>query len=187
MEYNQSSRNDYINHIPTTVNGYKNKLQNEYHKNMANKQDDYGFHNKQQYVSDNLIDRMNMFSRFDENIDRNENTKKIGKKVKYRIKTNDDDYEYNPEKRKFNFYQICRFEIDDKHLIRKLVYDQNLNLLRNKKAKIKKEKLKTFIKNTNDNKYILYPTYNFDGIDLPSDTDVLLASSQILNNHISCM
>lgn len=188
MDNYQNTRGEYIFQIPTTANGYKNRLNTKYYKEIANKNNnDYGIGNKQQYISKNMIDRMDMFSRFDDNQDRKMEKEYFDKKVRFRLKTNENEFDYKPEKKKFNFYQICQFDMDDKHLIRKLVYDQNLNLIRKKEVKIKKEKLKKFIKETNDNRYILYPTYNFDGITLPVESDILLASSQILNNDISCM
>ena len=172
------------NEISTTSNGYKNRLNVNYYNNMADKKD--LFNNKQQNVSNALLNQINTFSRLADNNDKEIRKENFNKKLKFRLKTNDEVFEYKPEEKNFTYYQICHFDINKYHSVRKLVYDQYLNVIKTKVDKVKKSKLKRFIKNTKDNKYVLYPTYDLENVKYPSDEEILQASSQILNGNVSC-
>lgn len=114
---------------------------------------------------------------------------------RFKLVPQDDEFVYQPLKQNFSFYQFCRMHNPDRskriklergikvkvHEMRKLVYDEEYNLLKESTALITSDKLQNFIKVTQDHKYTLYETYEIESIDYPSDLELYTANSQILN------
>jgi hypothetical protein len=111
------------------------------------------------------------------------NTLETDRKLSFRLKEQDEDFVYNPEKRKFTFYQICQFAVDKQYHIRKIIYDEMGEMISHKEAKLKKIKLEKFLKGSPKYKYTLYPAYNLDIVGYPQSNEVLMAKSQLLNNY----
>lgn len=105
------------------------------------------------------------------------------RKLSFRIKEQDEEFDYKPDKREFTFYQICQFAIDKQYHVRKIIYNEYGEMVRQKETKLKKNKLNNFLKGAPEYKYILYPAYNLNMIEHPKDSDISLAKSQILNNY----
>lgn len=112
------------------------------------------------------------------------------KNMRFRLKGQEDQFMYQPEKKKFTFYQFCRMHNPGRsakkkghkvHEMRKLKYDEEFQLISKKEALISKEKLQKFIDNAPDHKYTLYETYEITSVDLPSDLELYTANSNILN------
>lgn len=109
---------------------------------------------------------------------------------RFKLKNNDEEFVYNPEKHTFSFYQFCRMHNPDRsngsnkykiHEMRKLIFDEQYNLIYKKEALIDSVKLQKFISNAPNNKYTLYETYEIGLIDMPSDLELHTANSHILN------
>lgn len=109
---------------------------------------------------------------------------------RFKLKGQDEDFKYQPEKSNFTFYQFCRMHNPERtarnrgkkiHEMRKLVYDEEYHVVSRKEALISRSKLQKFIDNAPDHKYTLYETYEIESIDLPSDLEILTANSNILN------
>lgn len=122
-------------------------------------------------------------------------TKENNKRIK--LVPQVDPFIYQPAKINFPFYQICRMHNPSRtaknngkkiHEMRKLIYDQDFQLVSKKEALIENDKLQRFIDKAPDNKYTLYETYEITSIDLPSDLELYTANSQILNGttHMKC-
>ena len=120
------------------------------------------------------------------------------KTQRFQLKTQDDDFIYQPEKKRFSFYQFCRLAnpgktqeakrkykhfSDDIHEFRKLVFNEEYEIVSQKEALISYSKLKKFIDKTPDHKYALYETYEIKFIDRPSDLEIYTANSDILNGN----
>lgn len=110
--------------------------------------------------------------------------------MRFTLKGQEEQFMYQPVKKQFTFYQFCRMHNPGRternngrkvHEMRKLVYDEEYQLISKKKALISKEKLQKFIDNAPDHKYTLYETYEIESIDLPSDLELYTANSNILN------
>lgn len=102
----------------------------------------------------------------------------INKKPKFVLASNVNE---NDETKKFSFYQICGFSYEGKHEVRKLVYDEQGNLLYHNTSRLSKEILDNFIKKSPVFKYTIYPTYNLDIVGFPDNGEILMAISNILN------
>jgi hypothetical protein len=173
--FQNTSRDKYL-HVDKnsmTMSGINQKKSVKYYQ--SNKNDSI-------HVNKFALDEMRKFSRFDEN--RQKEDEIMDKKYKFRMKTNDEQYEYNPPKKTFTYYQICQFKLNGVYHVRKIYYNEKLEIKSYKESIVKKKKLNKFIENCNDNKFAMYPVYNLDNVDFPSDNQVLLASSLILNNEI---
>jgi len=76
----------------------------------------------------------------------NYNNKKI---YNFRLEKQAEEDVHNPNERQFSFYQICQFPIDKlkkRYLVRKLIYNEEAEVLRYSEKKIKKKILDNFLK-----------------------------------------
>jgi hypothetical protein len=87
------------------------------------------------------------------------------------------------DERQFSFYQICQFPMDKQYSVRKLIYNEEAELLRYSEKKLDKNILDRFLKNSPVHKYVIYPAYELSSIEFPNAGDVLMARSQILNEY----
>jgi hypothetical protein len=110
--------------------------------------------------------------------------------TRFVLKSQDDNFIYQPEKRRFSFYQFCRMHNPGRtarnngkkvHEMRKLIYDEEHNILEKKEALISAKKLDKFINKIPSHKFTLYETYEISLVDIPSDLEVFTAGSAILN------
>jgi hypothetical protein len=110
--------------------------------------------------------------------------------IRFQLKEQDEKFVYSPEKKRFTFYQFCRMHNPGRtarnngkkvHEMRKLVYDEEFQLVSKKEALISKAKLEKFINKAPDHKYTLYESYEIESVDLPSDLELYTANSNILN------
>lgn len=112
--------------------------------------------------------------------------------LKFKLGCHEEKSIYQPEKKNFSFYQFCRMHNPDRtiyhknnkikvHEMRKVVYDENYDIIRRKEALIKATDLKKFIDNLPENKYTIYETYEISLVDTPSDREMYTANSGILN------
>lgn len=110
--------------------------------------------------------------------------------MRFRLKGQDEKFDYRPEKKEFSFYQFCRMHNPGRtcrnnnkkvHEMRKLIYNEEYQVLSKKEALISAAKLQKFIDKAPDHKYTLYETYEIESVDLPSDLELYTANSNILN------
>ena len=104
-------------------------------------------------------------------------------KMRFRLESQDENFIYKPEERLFSFYQICQFSLDKKYHVRKLIYNEQFDLVKEKETHLKKDKLDKFLKKCHECKYTLYPAYNLDVVGYPQPNEILTSQSQILNNY----
>jgi hypothetical protein len=100
----------------------------------------------------------------------------------YKLVRPNDEFEYNPEPKIFYLYQVCQFKDckNIKHHVRKLTYNEFMELVDTDQRFIKSKKLQRFIDSTPEHKYLMYPAFNLDVIDLPNSGQVLAAQSCML-------
>jgi len=110
--------------------------------------------------------------------------------MRFKLKDQDEMFSYQPEKKEFTFYQFCRMHNPGRtaknkgrkvHEMRKLVYNEEYDIIARKEALISKSKLQKFIDSAPEHKYTLYETYEIESVDLPSDLEIYTANSNILN------
>ena len=116
-------------------------------------------------------------------MDKIDDSIKTDNKIRFRLESKDDNFVYKPEERLFSFYQICQFPIDKKYHVRKLIYNEQYDLVKEKETHLKKEKLEKFLKKCYKCKYTIYPAYNLDVVGYPQSDEILTSQSQILNNY----
>lgn len=108
----------------------------------------------------------------------------INKTTRYKLKS---QYEETQDdifiRRNFSFYQICQFQIDKKYAVRKIIYDEEGEMISYSENKLKKAILDKFLKNCPHYKYTIYPAYELDVIGYPEANEILTAKSQILNEY----
>lgn len=94
-----------------------------------------------------------------------------------------DDMVYKPAKRIDTFYQICQFpdEFDKKYSTRKIIFNENGDILKIFERNYSGKKLEQFMKQNKTTKYKLYPTHDITIIDLPGAEEMICASSELLN------
>ena len=98
-----------------------------------------------------------------------------------RLKELDNDFIYDPSKRTICFYQITSFPVKGKHQVRKLLYNERLEVIDIQHKKISTPKIKRFTESTAHHRFNLYPAYDLDMVEYPNDGEVLTAQSLILN------
>lgn len=122
---------------------------------------------------------------------------------RFKLVPQEEEFVYQPEKKKFTFYQFCRMHNPDRtssyaesnkgkmniHEMRKLILDEEYQVISKKEALISASKLEKFIKNSPDHKYTLYETYEISDVDMPSDLELFTANSHILSgsSHVEGM
>ena len=92
-------------------------------------------------------------------------------------------FEFNPDKHLYSFYQVCQFRnnYSKKYEVRKVVFDQNGEIIKTFEKGYPKSKLSNFLKIQTPQKYALYPVANLSLIDLPNPNNLFGASSELLN------
>jgi len=104
-------------------------------------------------------------------------------KIKFRLESQEEDFIFKPDDRRFSFYQICQFHIDKKYMVRKLIYNENGEMLEYREKKMKKDILDKFLKHCQKFKYTIYPVYDLDVVGFPDPNEILTAKSNILNEY----
>lgn len=104
-------------------------------------------------------------------------------KRRFNLKVQEEEFIFKPEERQFTFYQICGYPIDKKYEVRKVIYDENGEMLTHRSKKLKKDILDKFLKKAPEYKYTVYPTYHLSDIGFPEDGEILMAKSSILNGY----
>jgi len=104
-------------------------------------------------------------------------------KNRFKLQSQDEDFIFKPDERKFSFYQICQFSIDKKYMVRKLIYNENGEMMEYREKKLKKDILDKFLKNCQKFKYTIYPAYDLDVVGFPDPNEILTAKSEILNEY----
>ena len=88
---------------------------------------------------------------------------------------------YNPPPVEYSFYQICSYPDDGFFHVRKLIYNQNFDLVDKFEKKYPKKKIDKFLKITPVNKYQLYPALNLKLVALPNPNQIISANSSLLS------
>lgn len=96
------------------------------------------------------------------------------------IDYNSDKLVYSPKKNISLLYQICQFSINKKYYIRKLYYNENLELIKKKIFLLSKRELEKFIKKSSENKILFYPVYTLPDIRYPNINEILISKSKLL-------
>ena len=103
------------------------------------------------------------------------------KKLKLRLDTQDEEFEYTPTTNKFSYYQICGFLVDGMYHVRKIIYNEYGEVISMRTSNLEASKIKNFIKKCPKNKYTIIPVYDLNNSDMPDQGSILLAMSPILN------
>jgi hypothetical protein len=101
----------------------------------------------------------------------------------FRLEEREEDFIYKPDARQFSFYQICQFPIDKKYKVRKIIFNELGEMLKNSEAKLKKDKLDKFLNKCPKYKYTIYPTYDLDVVGFPDENEIMMLQSHILNDY----
>lgn len=91
--------------------------------------------------------------------------------------------EYNPEKIKKSFYQICQFKNDKTKLYgtRKVIFDENYNIIAKYEKDYNFKTLKRFMKNNaKHNKFRIYPVNDISFIGYPNKSDLMIVNSNLM-------
>jgi hypothetical protein len=96
-----------------------------------------------------------------------------------------DNLAYQPNKFQDSFYQICQFKEKEPinlYMTRKVIFDEKYTILKIFEKKYDSRTLNKFLKNTNINKYKIYPTNDISYIELPNGSDLMNSRSDLSNN-----
>ena len=104
-------------------------------------------------------------------------------KLRFRLQSQEEEFIYKPDERQFSFYQICQFPVNKKYKVRKLIYNENGDMMTHREKAMKKDILDRFLKKCPDYKYTIYPTYDLDVVGFPDPNEILTAKSHILNEY----
>ena len=87
---------------------------------------------------------------------------------------------YNPKPIEYSFYQICSYPEDGFFNVRKLIYNQNFELIKTYEKEYPKKKIDKFLKITPKQKYQLYPTMKLNLVAHPNPDQIISANSNLL-------
>ena len=104
-------------------------------------------------------------------------------KLRFRLQTQEEEFIFKPDERQFSFYQICSFSVDKKYKVRKVIYNENGEMITHREKRLKKDILDKFLKKCPEYKYTIYPTYDLDVVGFPEDGEILILKSSILNEY----
>jgi hypothetical protein len=102
-------------------------------------------------------------------------------KCGYRLRTQYEEQIYAPPTNRFTFYQICRFPMDKQHKVRKHTINEVGDIIDTIESTAPTKKVEKFMKSQPSNKYMIYASYNFDSVQMPTYEEISLAMSSILN------
>lgn len=90
-------------------------------------------------------------------------------------------YEYNPQNSINTYYQICQFK-NPKGLYetRKILFDENFNIVQTFERSYKKDLLDKFIQNTKPNKFKMFAVPKIEYVALPTSHELMESQSQLL-------
>jgi hypothetical protein len=94
------------------------------------------------------------------------------------------DMEYNPEKYNKSFYQICQIknEHTNKHGLRKIIFNEQLEVLKIYEKEYPKHRINKFIEMNKNNKFKIYPVSDISLVGIPKQNDMFESQSELLNN-----
>jgi hypothetical protein len=107
------------------------------------------------------------------------------KNIKFKYSgDNAESLTYKPQNFQNSFYQICQFkdESTNLYMTRKIIYNERYDILKIFEKKYDAKTIEKFLKNTNINKYKLYPVNNISYLEIPNVSDFMNANSELSNN-----
>jgi len=103
------------------------------------------------------------------------------KNVKYIIAKREPEMIFKPEKIEYSYYQICAYPNDGFYELRKIIYNENYEAVDVYEKFYPKKKIESFLRNTLEHKYRLYPTNSIKTIAYPNPEQIICANSSLLN------
>ena len=103
-------------------------------------------------------------------------------KTRYNIKRRDPEMTYKPKQVEYSYYQICSYPSDGFYEVRKLIYSEKYEIVDIYEKMYPKKKINTFIKNTHQYKYCMYPTPSLKLVSYPNPEQIITANSSLLND-----
>jgi hypothetical protein len=103
---------------------------------------------------------------------------------KYVITKRDNDPElmFKPTQVEYSYYQICAYPNDGFYELRKIIYNEHYEAVDIYEKFYPKKKIESFLRNTLEHKYRMYPTRTIKTIALPNPEQIICANSSLLNN-----
>lgn len=111
------------------------------------------------------------------------------KKIKF-VGNEIDDLTFKPEKSRNTFYQICQFKNPYTELYgtRKVIFNENYDIIQKFEKEYSIHKLRKFMKkNSEANKYRVYPVNDINYIDIPNNSDLMMANSDLINRNVDSL
>ena len=104
---------------------------------------------------------------------------------KYKFKTIDNHLGYKPEPNMVKFYQVCHFKHPKtgKYHVRKCLFNEQGKLMSVTEKRYTVSQIKKFFELHKDNEYKTYATYDLQLVDYPSQDQLILSQSSLLNNN----
>jgi hypothetical protein len=105
-------------------------------------------------------------------------------KIHYKfISEKPSDFEYNPKKELYSFYQICQFrnEQSRKYEVRKVIFNEHGVILKAYEKGYPKFRLDKFMEKTKLHKYKMYPVSSIKLVSLPDPNNIFSVRSELLN------
>lgn len=98
---------------------------------------------------------------------------------------NDKYYNYKPEPKHYEFYQICHFKnpTTNKYHVRKLIINELGEYIHTREGKYTDSQFQKFLELKKSNQYRIYPTYDLALIDYPKSNEILELQSDIINTE----
>lgn len=105
--------------------------------------------------------------------------------MQYKFKQEDPDMLYKPNRVRYSFYQICGIQNPhtNKFTVRKLIFDEYQNIVKEYVKEYDKKTIQKFIKHKKNNKYKMYSTCDLSIIGYPRADEILNANSSLLNKN----
>lgn len=94
---------------------------------------------------------------------------------------------YHPDQAVYIYYQICNFvnPVHKKFLVRKHLYNEYGDLLKSTIYGFSRNEVKKLVSRVKQNQYKLFSCYDFKTINYPTDGEILVLQSDILNKDLN--
>ena len=100
--------------------------------------------------------------------------------TRYLFKQKETTPTYDPDRIEYSFYQICSYPTDGMYHVRKIIYNEKLDVVTKFEKYYPKKKIEKFISKTPEHKYQLYPTPTLNLVSYPNPEQIIAANSSLL-------
>lgn len=137
-----------------------------------------------------MSNKKNQVDRYNQQLTRRDHVNQVDSRDQYvkfvkrfSSKMNEDDSYYMPQKKTYNFYQICSFKNPNTQMydVRVVLFNEYSEVVGKNEYMYDEKECNKLINSTQSTKLKIYSTFDIDLVALPDMDDILKGQSSLLN------